>query len=212
MPVKAVVFDVGNVLYHWCPRTFYQRLIPGNQALDLFMRDVVTMDWHFQHDAGRLFADTSTELIAEYPQHRDLIMAWGERFNETVTGPVAGMIDLVHALADKGIPLFAITNFSDEFWGPFRHQNADVFDRFEDIVVSGTEKMVKPDDNIYQLASARFRLSSGEAIFIDDRLENIIAAERNGFVGHHFQSAKALERCLIDLGVIWRDEIPPCVS
>lgn len=67
MKVKAVIFDVGNVLFHWDPRILYERLIADDRALDAFLRDVVTHEWHFQHDAGRDFADTSAELIALHP-------------------------------------------------------------------------------------------------------------------------------------------------
>jgi 2-haloacid dehalogenase len=202
VPVKAVVFDVGNVLYHWSPKDFYKLLIEDDQELETFMRDVVTMDWHFQHDAGRPFAETSAELIAQFPHYRDLIMAWGSRFSETVTGPVDGMVEIVNALAERGVPVFGITNFADEFWHPFRDKQAAVFNLFTDIVVSGTEKMVKPDDAIYQLALRRFGLSAGQGIFIDDRLENVIAGEANGFVGHHFKSASSLRTHLTALALL----------
>jgi 2-haloacid dehalogenase len=184
--VRAVVFDVGNVLYHWSPRALYQRLIPEGQALDAFLANVVTTDWHFQHDAGRSFAETSAELISEFPDHRELILAWGPRFLETITGSVAGMHDLVDRLAAAGIPIFGITNFAQEFWLPFRAQEASLFDRFTDIVVSGTERLVKPDAAIYALALKRFGLAQNEGYFIDDSLPNVEAARANGFQAHHF--------------------------
>jgi 2-haloacid dehalogenase len=206
VPVKAVVFDVGNVLYHWSPRALYERLIPEVQALDVFLRDVVTPEWHFQHDAGRDFADTSAELIAAHPQHGELILAWGERFDETITGPVAGMRALVEELDAAGVPLYGITNFSHEFWQPFRAKEAVLFDRFQDIVVSGDEKLVKPDPAIYALALERFGLAPDEGIFVDDSLANVESAAANGFVGHHFQGVvgvrQALEKhSLLSVGV-----------
>ncbi len=200
MGVRAVVFDVGNVLYHWSPRDFYKRLIPDDQALDAFLRDVVTMEWHAQHDAGRPFAETSAELIAQFPEHRDLILRWGSDFNDTIMGPVAGMHALVAALHKAGVPIFGITNFAAEFWTPFRAQEADVFDRFSDIVVSGVERLSKPDPAIYSLALQRFGLAPGEGIFIDDLLINVTAAEANGFVGHHFSSVEPLRDQLHGLG------------
>jgi 2-haloacid dehalogenase len=199
--VRAVVFDVGNVLYGWEPRRLYERLIGNDQALDAFLTDVVTPEWHFQHDAGRPFSETSAELIAQYPQHRDLILAWGSRFYETITGPVPGMHALVTALDAAGVPLFGITNFSAEFWAPFRMKEAALFDRFEDIVVSGTEKLVKPDAAIYQLALARFDLEPGAGLFVDDRIENVAAARDNGFIAHHFIDAPTLWTALADYGV-----------
>jgi len=110
MAVSAVVFDVGNVLYRWSPKALYERLIPEDRALDAFLENVVTTDWHFQHDAGRDFAETSAELIARFPEHRDLILAWKPRFNETITGAIEGMVELVADLDSAGVPIFGITS------------------------------------------------------------------------------------------------------
>jgi 2-haloacid dehalogenase len=200
--VRAVVFDVGNVLYHWSPKALYERLIPDGQALDAFLRDVVTLDWHFQHDAGRDFADSSAELIARFPHHHDLIQAWGSLFNESITGPVEGMHELVNDLAASGVPVFGITNFSHEFFPPFRAKEAQLFDLFRDIVVSGDERLVKPDPAIYALALERFGLNPGEGVFIDDSLPNVKSAAQNGFVGHHFMNAQTLRAELVKLALL----------
>ena len=189
--VRGVVFDVGNVLFTWDPRFLYERLIDDDRALDAFLRDVVTHDWHFQHDAGRPFAETSAELIAEHPHHRELIEAWGPRFNESLGPAVEGMIPLVEELDAAGVPLFAITNFSGEFWGPFRDTQT-VFDRFRDVVVSGTEHLVKPDAAIYELAVRRFGMPAEQLIFVDDRAENVAGAEAIGMRGHLFRNAATL--------------------
>ena len=201
-PVKAVVFDVGNVLYHWDPRFLYERLIDDDQALAAFLRDVVTQEWHFQHDAGRPFAETSAELIARYPEHEALIAVWGPRFNESIGEPVPGMAEIVRELDSAGVPLYAITNFSGEFWPPFRVTAPELFDRFRDIVVSGDEKLVKPDPAIYALALRRFGLGAGEAVFIDDNLANVAAANAAGFHAVHFTDAAAFRAELVRLGLL----------
>lgn len=197
----AVVFDVGNVIVDWNVRAFYARLIPDQARLDWFLAEVVTPAWHFQHDAGRPFAETSAELIARFPAEADLIRVYGPRFNETVPGAIPGMIDLVEQLAAARVPLFAITNFSHEFWPPFRCE-WPVFDHFADIIVSGEERLTKPDPAIYQLALRRFGLAPGEAIFIDDRADNVEAADANGFVGHLFTGHAPLVAELVRLGLL----------
>lgn len=202
MTIRAVVFDVGNVLFRWSPRFLYERLIPDGQALDAFLERVVTADWHFQHDAGRPFAETSAELIARFPEHRDLVLAWGPRFNESVGGPVDGVHRLVEDLDARGIPLFGITNFSAEFWPAFRRREASLFDRFRDIVVSGEERLVKPDPAIYALALERFGLAPGEGFFIDDNRANVDSAAANGFVAHHFHDAETLRGALHGTGLL----------
>jgi 2-haloacid dehalogenase len=199
--VRAVVFDVGNVIVDWNVRAFYARFIADPTRLEWFLANVVTPAWHYQHDMGRAFAETSAELIARFPAEAALIGLFGPRFNETIVGPIPGMLELVEELAGRGVPLFAITNFSQEFWVPFRAE-WPVFDHFQDIVVSGAERMAKPDPAIYQLALRRFGLAPGDAIFIDDRADNVVAAQANGFVGHVFAGHDALAAELMRLGLL----------
>ena len=162
----------------------------------------MTTEWHFQHDAGRDYADTSAELIAGHPQHRALIEAWGPDFLETIPGPVAGMPALVDDLHARGVPLYAITNFSHEFWPPFRAQEAAMFDRFRDIVVSGIEKLVKPDPAIYALALDRFGLAAGRTVFVDDTEANVAGAAAAGLIALHFVDEPTLRRQLVGLRLL----------
>lgn len=195
-PISAVIFDVGQVLYHWEPRLLYERLIGDDQALDAFLRDVVSMEWHFQHDLGRPFAETSAELIARHPEHEALIRLWGERFIDSVQPAVAGMAELVGELRERGVALYGLTNFSAEFWEPFHAREARFFAHFHDILVSGAEGLVKPDPAIYHLALSRFGLRAEEAFFIDDREENVAAARALGIRSHLFRDAATLRRDL----------------
>ena len=199
--VRAVIFDIGGVLVEWDPRFLYERLIPAGEALDAFLRDVVTAEWHFQHDAGRPFAATSAELAARFPEHRALIAAWGPRFNESVRGLVPGMAELVGELHAADVPLFAITNFSGEFWPPFRAAWPDLFAPFRDVVVSGDERLLKPDLPIYHLALDRFGVDAAEAVFVDDRADNVAGAAAAGMTGLVFSDAARLRARLVALGL-----------
>jgi 2-haloacid dehalogenase len=190
------------VLFQWSPRFLYERLIEDDRALDAFLDNVVTRNWHFQHDEGRPFAETSAELIAKFPEHEALIAAWGPRFNETIPAAVPGMIELVGELDAAGVPLFGITNFSGEFWKPFRDREAALFDRFRDVVVSGDEKLMKPDPAIYALALRRFGLEAGEAVFVDDNAANVEAANRMGIHGVLFTDAAAFRVELVGFGLL----------
>lgn len=198
----AVIFDIGNVLFHWHPRFLYERLITDDRALEAFLRDVLSLDWHFQHDEGRDFADTSAELAARHPQHAELIRLWGPRFNESIGGPVEGMHEIVESLDSAGVPLFAITNFSHEFWPPFRAEWPGLFDRFHQIVVSGEERLVKPDPAIYALALDRFGLSAEQAVFVDDNPANIDAAAAMGIHAHLFRDSAAFRNFLVDKSLL----------
>lgn len=202
-PIKnmAVVWDVGHVLYDWDPRFLYAKLIPNPARLDWFLSHVVTREWHFQHDAGRPFAQTSAELSARFPAESNLIAAYGPRWLETIPAPIPGTHSLVERLSVANVPQYGITNFSAEFWAMFR-PTAPLFDAFRDIVVSGEELLIKPDPAIFELAQRRFDLGPGTAIFIDDNAANVAAARTAGWQAHHFQGAEKLEAELAELGLI----------
>ena len=189
---KAVVFDVGNVLYGWDPDSFLVRQIADDEARLRFIEDVDLYAWHETLDGGRPYAEAAAELEERFPQYAALIAAWSDRFGETITGPVPGTHELVAALAERGVPLFAITNFSADFWPPFHAQEKAFFSRFRDIVVSGEAKLLKPDPAIYYLALDRFRLRPDEALFVDDREINVEGALAVGMRAHLFTDAADL--------------------
>lgn len=199
--VTTVVFDVGRVLFEWDLRYLYSKLIADEAEREYFVSHIVTPEWHYQHDAGRPLEDMVAERVAQYPQYEDLIRAYETRITETIPGAVPGTHDIVRELSANDTPLFVITNFGAEFWERFRPAQP-IFDYFGDILVSGVEKLIKPDPAIYALALDRFGLSSGEAIFIDDNHDNVVSARNNGFVAHHFTDAAKLRAELNALNLL----------
>ncbi|MGQ0589289.1 MAG: HAD family hydrolase [Sphingosinicella sp.] len=202
MTATAVVFDVGNVLYGWDPEAFLVRQIADDDARLKFIADVDFYAWHERLDGGRPYDEAAAELNETFPQYAALIAAWSERFGETITGPVPGVHALVEALDAAGVPLFAITNFSADFWPPFHARERAFFDRFRDIVVSGEVKLLKPDPAIYWLALDRFRLRPADALFVDDRAINVAAAEAVGMKAHLFTTAEDLRARLEAEGLL----------
>lgn len=199
--VDAVVFDVGRVLVEWDLRCLYAKLIADRDRLEWFCTTVVTEDWHFQHDAGRDLGEMVAERKREFPAEAALIDAYATRFLETIPGPVPGTAALVDRLALRSVPLYAITNFASLFWAEFL-PTLPVLAHFRDIVVSGDEKIAKPDPRIFDLAAARFGHRPETMLFIDDNGANIAAAAALGWQVHHFTDAAALEADLISRDLI----------
>lgn len=200
-PVEAVVFDVGRVLVQWDMRALFGQLIADEGELDRFLSEVVSEEWHFEHDAGRDLAEMVAARKAEFPGHDHLLDAYATRFGETLPGDVPGTHEIVRELAGRGVPLFAITNFASPFWRDYRAGEA-LFDLFADIVVSGDEKIVKPDARIFDLAARRFGHAPGAMLFIDDNAANIAAAAKLGWQVHHFHDAAALRADLAGRGLL----------
>jgi 2-haloacid dehalogenase len=200
--IKAVVFDVGNVLYGWDPDAFLVRQIADDEARLRFIDDVDLYAWHETLDGGRPYAEAAAELEEKFPQYAALIAAWSDRFGETISGPVPGTHEVVAELDDRGVPLFAITNFSADFWPPFHEREKAFFSRFRDIVVSGEVKLLKPDPAIYWLALDRFRLRPSDALFVDDREINVDGALAVGMQAHLFTDAADLRERLVAEGLL----------
>jgi 2-haloacid dehalogenase len=198
---KAVVFDIGRVLFHWQLGALFEKLIDDPKELDWFLGHVVTEEWHFEHDRGRALADMLPERIALYPQYEAHIRAYAARFNETVPGPVEGSHELVERLAGAGVPLYCLTNFGDEFFAMFR-PTQPIFDLFADIIVSGTEKVAKPETRIYEIVEERSGRSGAQLFFTDDNPANIEAARARGWDAHLFTDAESLEVQLIAAGLL----------
>jgi 2-haloacid dehalogenase len=198
---QSVIFDVGRVLFDWDLRYLFAKLIAEKDELEWFVSNVVTPQWHFQHDAGRALAEMVPERKAEFPDHAPLIDAYATRFNETIPAPMPGSLELVERLDAAGVALFAITNFGHEFWEGFR-PTQPVFDCFRDIIVSGTEKLMKPDPAIYRLAIERFGIDPEGALFIDDNAANVTGAESVGIAAHRFEDSATLEAELVSRGYL----------
>ncbi|MGB3166815.1 MAG: HAD-IA family hydrolase [Alteraurantiacibacter sp.] len=198
---SAVVFDVGRVLIRWDLRCLFGKLIDDPQELDWFLANVVTEEWHHQHDEGRPIGEMVEERAALFPDYADTIRAYAVRFTETIPGPVPGTHDIVRRLHARGVPLFALTNFGQEFWAIFR-PTEPLFNLFGDIVVSGTEKVAKPDPVIYAIAERRFGHDPEDLFFIDDKTDNIAAAKARSWHGHVFEDAARLEADLKTRGLL----------
>jgi 2-haloacid dehalogenase len=198
----AVIFDVGNVLYGWDPDAFLVRQIADDEARLKFIEDTNLWEWHDALDGGRPFDEAARELSEIYPAYADLISAWGSRFGETISGAIEPVHAIVDELEGAGVPLFAITNFSADFWAPFVEAERAFFSRFRDIVVSGEVKLLKPDPAIYYLALDRFGLQPSQALFVDDRKINVDGAEAIGLRSHLFTDAEGLRERLVAEGLL----------
>ena len=199
--IDAVVFDIGRVLVQWSIRNLYAQVIDDPARLDWFLAHVVTEQWNFEHDAGKPLAQLVAERSALFPDEAGLIALYPERWMDTIPGPVPGTTALVEALSARETPLYAITNFGAETWAMFR-PHYPVLSHFRDIVVSGRERIVKPDPAIYALAQSRFGHDPARMLFIDDSLPNVTSARACGWNAHHFRDAATLETELVSWGLL----------
>jgi 2-haloacid dehalogenase len=198
----SVIFDLGGVLLDWDPRHLYRKIFNGDAAgMERFLGAICTNAWHLQHDAGRPFAETTAELKAKHPGNDALIDAFAVRHEEMFAGTIPGSVALLERLSAAGVPLYAITNFPAETF-PMAERKFPFLALFRDIAVSGREGVLKPDAKLFDILLRRNSLAAADSVFVDDSIKNVDAARALGLHAIHFKSADALERDLVQLGML----------
>jgi len=200
--ITTIIFDYGGVLLEWNPRNLYRRFFPNQpEAMEQFLTEVKFVDWNLQQDKGRPFEDAIDSLSAEFPHHAHLIRAYYEYWEESISGVIPGSIEILKQLKVRQYPLYGLSNWSAETFSRARY-SYEFFNLFDDMVISGEVKMVKPEPEIFHLALQQFGKSAGECVYIDDSLANTEQARKLGFVAIHFQSPEQLKSDLQRLGVM----------
>jgi 2-haloacid dehalogenase len=182
---SVVVFDLGGVLVDWNPRYLYRKIFADPAKMEWFLATVCTQAWHEEVDRGARPEAIVPDLARQFPEHAPEIAAFYDRFEEMFAGPHPAMVDVLERLFEAETPLYALTNWGADSFAWAR----DAFpflSRFRDIVVSGEERLVKPDPRIFRVLFQRGGFRPGDAVFIDDSAANVDAARSLGMtVLHH---------------------------
>lgn len=199
--ITTVVFDIGNVLVAWDPRNLYRRYFQGREdEMEWFLKNVCTPAWNIEQDRGRSFAEAVDLLVKEHPpEWHPMIRAFDEEWHETISGPIHGSVAILETLKDKGVPIYAITNWNQDKFRESRERFV-FLNSFDGIVVSGDEGLLKPDREIFELFFDRYDVRPESAVFIDDSLHNVEGARAVGMQALHFSSPETLARDLRGLG------------
>lgn len=198
---STVVFDLGGVLIDWNPRYAYRQLGGTEAEIEHFLDHVATSEWNHQFDAGRPFAEGIAERKERFPEHAAWLDAWWTRWPDMLGDPIVGTVDVLAELRGRGVPLYALTNWSAETF-PIARERFDFLSWFGGIVVSGEVGVAKPDPAIYRRLTTDFGIDPADAVFIDDVERNVEAARTAGVHGIHFTGPDPLRRDLVGLGLL----------
>lgn len=200
--IKNIIFDLGGVLIDWNPHYMYKKIIPDDVERNWFIDNICTLDWNEKQDGGRTIKEAVDELISIYPEHKENIIVYYDRWEEMLNGPIEGTVEIFKKIKEKkDLKTYALTNWSAETF-PRALQLYNFLHWFDGRVVSGEEKTRKPHKEIFDIILNRFSLLPEETIFIDDNLRNIKAAEEVGITSIHFTSPESLNLELIKLNIL----------
>jgi 2-haloacid dehalogenase len=188
MPVELVIFDIGNVLIEWQPERYYDAVIGPERRKAMF----AAVDLHGMNDEvdrGGDFRDTIYATAERYPEWREEIRMWHDRWIEIATPPIDHSVRLMRRLRDKGVPVHALTNFGI---GSFEVASAayDFLNEFDARHISGHLGVIKPGDRIYEIVEESGGHAPESILFTDDRPENITTARTRGWQTHLFDGPR----------------------
>ena len=201
MPENAVVFDLGGVLIDWNPRYVYSKVFDTESATEWFLENICTPDWNLSIDAGKPFAIAVSELCTIHPEWTEQISAFHLRWEEMLGGEIVESVRILKEIQSKGYPVYGLTNWSAETF-PIARNRYEFLETLDGIVVSGEEKLIKPDPAIFRILIDRFNLKAGNCIFIDDNPHNTAAAAELGFCTIGFSDPAQLRKDLCIAGIL----------
>ncbi|KND82852.1 HAD family hydrolase [Aggregatibacter actinomycetemcomitans serotype b str. SCC4092] len=191
---------MGGVLVDWNPRHLYRKIFSNDAEMERFLAEVCNSEWNARQDAGRSWSEGVAEAVKQHPQYEAEIRAYHERWTETLNGAIDDTVALLEPLKRSGVRLLALTNWSNETFH-FAEERFPFLTEFEGILVSGYERLAKPDPRIFNLLIERYHLNPQHTVFIDDNLRNVEGARNVGLHTLQFTHAQKLKQDLITLGV-----------
>lgn len=198
---EAVVLDLGDVLIRWQPQKAIAAAVGEAEAHRfLTAADFDFRAWNHEQDAGRPWPKAEDEACRTHPHWRAHVLAYRQNFDLAVQHAIPGSVAIVERLHDEGVPLFGLTNWSAELF-PLARERHRFLELFDDIVVSGEERLAKPDLAIFAVLQARIGRPLERCVYADDSPRNVEAAARAGLDALAFTGPERLRADLRDRGL-----------
>ena len=204
MNVKAVVFDIGNVLIEWHPERYFDRTIGPAKRRALF----AAVDLHAMNDRidlGEGFRDVIYAVAEANPEWRTEIRDWHDNWIQLATPPIAHSVRLLRALRSNEVAVFSLTNFGVESFA-YAQSHYDFLKEFDRDYVSGQMQVIKPDPKIYTMLEQDCGVAPENLLFTDDRADNIAVAANRGWQTHLFEGPQGWANRLVEANLLSVDQ------
>ena len=182
--IKNIVFDFGGVLIDWNPRYFFRSYFNDDERMEYFLSHVCSPEWNEKQDAGRSIAEAVAEAKSLHPEFSEARDCYSDHFPDCLGGCIEKNVTRLKQYKREGYRLYGLTNWPAETFH-YALERFDFLQLLDGIVVSGIEKVKKPDPRFYQILLSRYGLKAEECLFLDDREENLATAQKLGFHVEH---------------------------
>ncbi|WP_316742103.1 HAD family phosphatase [Pedobacter antarcticus] len=200
MEIKNIIFDFGDVLLDWNPRYLYEKHFEDKNEMNYFLENICNHDWNREQDRGRPFAEAVQILQRQFPEYQEKIAMYDDCWATMLRSDIPETVEILNSVS-KTHNIFGLTNWSAEKI-KVAYERFDFLKQFDGIVVSGEEKLVKPDHRIYYILLQRFGIKAQESLFIDDNPANVKAAQELGIYAIQFTTPQSLKEELKSFNIL----------
>jgi len=201
MEYKTVVFDFGGVLIDWNRRYLYRKIFEDEQEMEWFLENVCSDEWNMLQDAGIPFSETIPALQMKFPKYCDQISMFESRWAEMIGGEISGSVEILNEIQARNYPVYGLTNWGLDTFPHISNQFEFIWN-LDGFVMSGDEKLVKPDPELFKILINKFQIKPENSVFIDDNYRNIESANKIGFKTILFVSPESLRQNLQLLNIL----------
>ncbi|MBN8862854.1 MAG: HAD family phosphatase [Sphingobacteriales bacterium] len=193
--INTIIFDLGGVLIDWNPRyVFDDNYFESEEKRAYFFNHICTNDWNEEQDAGRSIVTATQELVEKFPEWETAIRDYYGRWTDMLKSSIPDTVEIFRALRQNDrFKIYALTNWQAGLFD-IALVRYDFLHWFDGRVVSGEEKTRKPFPEFYHRLLNRYEVDPAKAVFIDDNLRNVKAAQDLGIDSIHFQSPAQLQQ------------------
>lgn len=194
MPIKNVVFDLGNVLFKWDPHAVVTRTFSNTPDPHELVNSIFKHQTWLDLNLGII---TEQEAITAYQTR---LLAHATEFTSMMDNVRTSLVPLEESIAllkrlQGEYELYALTDNTLDIMAYLKKQH-DIWPLFKGIVVSAEIGHLKPSEAIYRYLLDTYGLVADETVFIDDLLINVEGARKVGMKAIQF---KTIEQCRGDL-------------
>ncbi len=177
--IRNIVFDMGNVLMRFDGPYFSAQFTDCEaDAAALNQALFGSTTWSLL-DSGTINYDTMLRVARAHlderlwPNLEACFAGWA-----AYSSPIEKTNALASELKREGYGIYLLSNAGTRIHEQLNHMPA--WELMDGAVVSGQERMMKPDPAIYQLLCERYGLVPGECLFVDDNADNCEGARVAG--------------------------------
>ena len=195
MAVKKFLFDLGNVFFDWNPEKILKPIFNDDERMNFFIKNISFPLLDTRCDAGITIEVAVNDAVKKFPDFEKEIKLYYPNHGNMVGGFFQKTVDVFYKVKNLNYPCYVLSNWSAETYEGMEDQYP-FLKEFDGKIISGRDFLIKPDPAIYELAISRFDLIPEETLFIDDRIDNIEAAQKLKFQTIHLTDPSLIQELI----------------